>query len=80
MSLSKAPMHSPQQWAVQLFSAWGPDATLFVGGRIFDCKRSEDRQGEIFWCAVQEALLTIINRLCSDALDTDELGPSSQVH
>jgi hypothetical protein len=75
----ETPMHAPEQWAAQLFSAWGPDAILFVGGLVFDCKRSQDRQGEIFWCAVHQALFRIIERLCSEA-DTDEPLPSGGVH
>ena len=43
------------------------DATLFVGGRLFDCMRSEDREGENFWRAVFQALVAIIERLSSEA-------------
>jgi hypothetical protein len=73
-------MHSPEQWAAHLFSEWGADATLFVGGLVFDCKRSQDKQGEIFWRAVQEGLFTIIDRLSSEAQGMDEPLLSGALH
>jgi hypothetical protein len=73
-------MHSPEQWAAHLFSEWGLDATLFVAGRVFDCKYSEDGQGEIFWRAVLDALCTIIDRLCAEAQDMEEPQLSGAVH
>ena len=73
-------MHSPEQWAAHLFSEWGADATLFVGGLVFDCKRSQDKQGEIFWRAVQEGLFTIIYKLSSEAQGMDEPLPSAALH
>ena len=50
----------PARWAAHLFSEWGPDATLFVGGLVFDCKRSRDWVGEMFWRAVQQAIGDLI--------------------
>jgi coenzyme F420-reducing hydrogenase delta subunit len=73
-------MHSPEQWAAHLFSEWGADAILFVGGRVFDCKHSEDGQGQIFWRAVLDALCTIIDTLCAGAHDMDEPQLSRAVH
>jgi hypothetical protein len=79
LNTPETPMHSPTEWAAHLFSEWGADATLFVGGLVFDCKRSQDGQGEIFWRAVLEALLAIIDRVCAEAQETDE-PQSDAVH
>jgi len=65
-------VHTPQEWAALLFREWGADATLFVGGRVFDCIRSEDRQGEFFWRAVYAGLVAIIEKLRAEAEDVTD--------
>lgn len=63
---ASAEVYKAMQLAAHLYGQWGTDAALFIGGMIFDCKRSHDPEGKFLW---ESTLIALTEILTDDAPD-----------